>query len=613
MKNLIKNSEDKGQKSNFLGLNTQNKLIIFGSLLSSVLIIITAWFVIDNTQKTILQSYHNFGLMLTKTLAVQGADILTESPYDLGYRKLKTHTDLIARDNKDISYVIFRDNQGNIIYSNKSTFLGEEEKNNKIIEISQPLVSKIANTEQVIGSIQLGLTGNTMNVVGKATRNLMILIFTVAWLLSIAAVLINTLLITRQITLLVEGVKKISTGQFGYKLTSKDLWGEVKQLFEAFNDMSGRLRQYEEKNVDQLTYERNKLEAVLMSIANGVIVCDNFDNIILVNNSAMKMLNLKVQELVNSCISNYCDSNGGLCFQSQIRKFKETPLDDIESKPLEVLINIDSKTYKTFISPIYTLNREYLGYIIVMHDITKEAEIDNLKNSFISNVSHELRTPVTVLRSYIDTLHNYGEEFDEPTKKEFIGIINQESDRLNKLVNDILDFSRLESPNVELEKTESDIGPIIELTIRSMKVLAEDKKLSFSIIIEPNLPKVNINPESIERVLRNLLSNAIKYSNAGGRIKVVAELDRTGNNLQVSVEDCGIGIPKEHLAKIFDRFYRVETKAHTIKGTGLGLHLVKIAIEKHHKGKVFVESSVGEGSTFGFMIPLKAVEAEKVD
>ena len=138
-----------------------------------------------------------------------------------------------------------------------------------------------------------------------------------------------------------------------------------------------------------------------------------------------------------------------------------------------------------------------------------------------------------------------------------------------------------------------------------MKVLAEEKAIKFSIIIEPNLPKIMMNTESIERVLRNLLSNAIKYSHQEGRIKIRAEIDRTGNYLQVSVEDNGIGIASEHIDKIFDRFYRVETETHAIKGTGLGLHLVKITIEKHHNGKVFVESKIAEGSTFGFLIPLE--------
>lgn len=606
--NKVKN--DTG-KSALLSLNTQSKLIIFGSLLSSVLVVVTAWIIIDNTQKTICTSYNNFGLMLAKTLAVEGVDLISSNPEQQEYGRFKMHANLVVKNNKDIAYIIFRDIKGNIVYSTKNNEYSNEneDKFSNVIEVSQPVTTENNSNIQVIGSVQLGLTGNTMNIVGKATRNLMIVIFTVAWILSIAAVLINTLLITRQIKLLVDGVRRVSTGEFGYKITSKDLWGEIKQLFEAFNDLSVRLRQYEEKNIDQLTYEKNKLEAVLMSIANGVVVCDNYDKIILVNNTALKMLEASAKELISTKIIDYYDTNGEACFQEDINRFKDTPLEEIEVKPLEFQIKANNKIVKIIVSPIFDPRQDYLGYILILHDITQEAEINRMKNSFISNVSHELRTPVTVLRSYIDTLCNYGNEFDEKTKQEFLAIMNQEADRLNRTVNDILDFSRLESPNVELEKTLCDIEPIIEVTLKSMKVLAEEKKLSFAVIIEPDLPEVPVNPESIERVLKNLFSNAIKYSHSGGRIKIRAEIDRTGSYLQISVEDNGIGIPEEHLGKIFDRFYRVETKIHTIKGTGLGLHLVKIAIEKHHNGQVFVESKVNEGSTFGFRIPLQLEES----
>ncbi|MFH0702043.1 MAG: ATP-binding protein [bacterium] len=614
MSNFFKNiTDDKENKPFFLGLSTQNKLIIIGSLLSSILIILTAWFVISNIQKKMIESYHNFGLMLAETLAVQGIDIAS-TPEKQRSTKFKIYTDLVIKNNKDILYIIFRDANGKVLYANKNSenYLTNEQNLSKTIEVSQPIVIETKGVKQVIGSVQLGFTGYSMNIIGKTTRDLIIAIFTITWILSIIAVLVNTLLITRQITLLVEGVKRVSTGEFGYKIFAKDLWGEIKQLFNAFNEMSAKLRQYEEKNIDQLTYERNKLEAVLMSIANGVVVCDNYDKIILVNNASLKMIKTSAKDIINTNILDYYDCNGELCFKEEITRFKNIPLEEIEAKPLQFRIKINNRIINTITSPIFTIYQEYIGYILILHDITKEAEIERMKNTFISNVSHELRTPVTVLRSYIDTLYNYGNEFDEKTKNEFIGVMNQEADRLNKMVNDILDFSRLESPNVELEKASSDIGPIIELTIKSMKVLAEEKNLLFSIIIEPNLPKIMINPESIERVLKNLLSNAIKFSHKGGRVKIRAEIDRTGNYLQVSVEDNGIGINEEHLSKIFDRFYRVENKIHTIKGTGLGLHLIKITIEKHHKGHVFVESKLNEGSSFGFRIPLKSTEAIKI-
>jgi len=607
MGDLEKNNEN--NISGLFNLSTQNKLIILGWLLSSVLIFVTAWFVIGNTQKKIFESYYNFGLMISKTLSVYSVDLISGIPEEEISNKLEKHARSIIKGNQDISYIVFRDADGDILYSNKNTAADSENiKLSKKIEISTPMVSDINGNKKVIGNVQLGLTGKTMDMVGKTTRDSMIIIFTVAWIVSIFAVLINTLLITRQVTLLLDGVKRISTGEFGYTLASKDLWGEIKQLFEAFNDMSARLRKYEEKNIDQLTYERNKLEAVLMSIANGVVVCDNYDQVILVNNAALKMLDMSTREIINSKIQNYCDSNGKLCLHNVIEKFKDTPLEEIEAKPLESQLEVDNKIIQAIISPIFTLNQDYLGYIIVMHDITKEAEIDKMKSCFISNVSHELRTPVTVLRSYIDTLYNFGSDFDEKTRNEFLETINNEADRLNKMVNDVLDFSRLESPNVKLDKIPADIAPIIELTVESMRVIAEEKNVSFSIIIEPNLPKVFLNTESIERAMKNLLSNAIKYSHTGGKIKIRAEIDRSGKYLEVSVEDNGTGIPQEHLAKIFDRFYRVENNTHTIKGTGLGLHLVKVSIEKHHAGEVFVNSKLNEGSTFGFRLPVNPSE-----
>jgi two-component system sensor histidine kinase NblS len=573
--------------------------MLLGLVTSSVLIILVAAFVIHTTQKRIFDSYYKLGLMMTKTLAVQAIDekAVDGAQYDL----IKTNAQSLTENHEDIGSVTFTDKNGKTIFSSQKE--GNIKESN--LSFSSPVVvERPDGSRQTIGSIELGLNGKTLNNVKNTTKSSMIIIFIVAWGISVFAVMVNTMLLTRQITFLVDGVSRISSGDFGYTVNTKDLWGDIKLLFDSFNDMSSRLRQYDEKNIDKLTMERNKLEAVLMSIVNGVVVCDKFDKVMLFNNSALKILGLDAQTIMNSKIQDYYDTDGELCFKDQIEQFKNTPLEILETEQLEFQIKIDDKVFKTVISPMFNLNQEYMGYIIVLHDMTKEAEIDQMKNNFISNVSHELRTPVTVLRSYIDTLYNYGSDFNMETQKEFIGILNQEITRLNTMVNDILDFSRLESPNVKLEKGFANIAPIIELVVSSVDIIAKEKDLTFSVIIEPNLPKAYINSESIERAIKNLLSNAIKYSHKGGRVKVRAEVDKSGKNIEVSVEDNGIGIGSEHLPKIFDRFYRVENATHTIKGTGIGLHLVKIAIEKHHNGHVFVESQENEGSTFGFRLPI---------
>ena len=180
------------------------------------------------------------------------------------------------------------------------------------------------------------------------------------------------------------------------------------------------------------------------------------------------------------------------------------------------------------------------------------------------------------------------------------------------MVNDILDFSRIESGNVCLKKEYSNINNLIEQNINSIKILAEEKNIKIEFIPYTDMPLVPINIESMDRVIRNLLSNAIKYSCEGKNISVKTGISEDKNNIWYSIQDQGIGIAKEHLDKIFDRFYRVENATHTIKGTGLGLHLVKITVEKHHNGKVTVESKENEGSTFTVTLPLNINENELV-
>jgi len=587
---------------NKLSLTTQNRLILLGLVSSTLLIIVIAVLASINIQSKLNEGYQNFGKIISKTLAVESTDLIKDIPEFEKYDKLKNHSQTILNSNDDIAFIEFTDNRGNVIYSSKDDFSHQAESSK--ISVSSPMMVRKNGKSSSIGSVMVGLSGNIINQISSTTRASLLFVFVVAWVVFAVVILLNTYLITRELRILHHGVRKISTGEFGYKIEGKGVSNDVKELFDAFNDMSNRLHLYEEQNVEQLTLEKNKLEGILMSIANGVVVCDNFDNVVLVNNQAQKLLEVNDNEILNTKIQLYCDSNGELCFKEKIEQFKDTPLDIMETKPLDFNIEVDKRVIKAVISPMFSRSKDYVGYIIVLIDVTKETEMDKIRGHFISNVSHELRTPVTVLRSYIDTLFNFGDEFDFNTQKEFIGVMNKEIIRLNRLVNDILDFSRLESTNVKLEKKSSNVVMLIENCVNSMQVLAQEHNLTFSIMKEPDLPNVMLNEDSIERAIKNLISNAIKYSNNGGRIKVRAERARIGEFVEVSIEDQGSGIAEEYQSRIFDRFFRIENDTHTIKGTGLGLHLVKIAIEKHHHGQVFVQSKLSEGSTFGFRLPI---------
>ena len=593
---------------NGLFKTTQNRLIVFGLLSTTIVMVCLTCFAVSKIHKNLDVGYKNFGQIISKTLAIESVEITKDIPELSKYDTLRSHSLSILGSNDDIAFIEFKAQDGKTIYTSKEDYANRA--NHAKIVVSSPMQLKNGIESKNVGSVIVGLSGTIISAITDTTTTSLIMVFALTWGLIVLVMLAQTILSTKELKVLQDGVKKISSGAFGVKVESQGMTKEVKQLFDAFNDMSTKLHQFEEQNIGQLTLEKNKLEAVLACIANGVVVCDNYDNVILVNEHAQQLLDVKPSEILKTKIQQYCDTNGELCFKDRIEQFKDTPLDVMEQRPLAFNIEVNQRVIKAVMSPMFSVNRDYVGYIIVLIDVTKEMEMDNLRSHFISNVSHELRTPVTVLRSYIDTLYNYGNDFDFNTQKEFIGVMNQEIIRLNRMVNDILDFSRYESQNVKLEKTKQDIMPVIEDVVDEMKVLASEHNLTISVMKEPDLPEIPFNKDSIRRVIANIVSNAIKYSPDGKRIKIRAERARVGDYVEVSVEDQGQGIAPEYLDKVFDRFFRVENNTHTIKGTGLGLHLVKISVEKHHQGQVFVQSKVGEGSTFGFRLPINPPKVE---
>ena len=582
-----------------LSFTTQNRLIIFGLVLSTLLIMAIALFTTVNIQKNLNAGYQNFGQIISKTLAIESADMISNAKGAQVQNVLKSHSNLILKSNKDILFIEFIDNKGNTIYKAQSKPAKVSKKPD--IAVSSPMIS--AQNGENYGSVSIGLSGSIIDKLSSTTRASLLFVFTIVWLVFAFVVLINTYLITRELKILRDGVKRISSGEFGYKIEGKDVSQEVQELFNAFNDMSNKLHLYEESNIEQLTLERNKLQAVLMSIANGVIVCDNNDTVTLINDHAKSLLELQEDQLLNSNIKNYVDSDGNFCFNEKIDEYKKLSQEERLSKPVIFNIKLDDKTLKSIISPMYTQNHEYVGYIIVMIDITREAEMDVMKSQFISNVSHELRTPVTVLRSYIDTLYECGEDFDYNSQKEFIGTIHSEIIRLQNMVNDILDFSRLDS-NAKIEKTENDISQLVDCCISEVQPLLKEHNLKIEVEKDENIPQIYCNYDSIARALTNYLSNAIKYAPQNSTIKVKLSEEPENNQVVLTVRDEGIGIAPEYQKKVFERFYRIENKTHSVKGTGLGLHLVKTTIEKHHNGHVFVNSQPDHGATFGFTLPI---------
>jgi two-component system, OmpR family, sensor histidine kinase NblS len=258
------------------------------------------------------------------------------------------------------------------------------------------------------------------------------------------------------------------------------------------------------------------------------------------------------------------------------------------------------------------------GIAMTVQDITREAELNEAKSQFISNVSHELRTPLFNIKSFIETLYEYGDELEPEQRQEFLETANRETDRLTRLVNDVLDLTRLESSRT-FTLDALDLSPAIEQTLRTYQLNAKDKDIELVQDIEADLPLVMGGYDLIVQVLANLVGNAMKFTLSGGRIAIRAyltdEFDRDSQAQQVRVEiaDTGIGIEPDAQISIFERFFRVENQVHTLEGTGLGLSIVRNIVQEKHRSKVHLVSEVGIGTTFWFDLNVYQEEPLKDD
>jgi len=246
----------------------------------------------------------------------------------------------------------------------------------------------------------------------------------------------------------------------------------------------------------------------------------------------------------------------------------------------------------------------------VLHDITRDREAARMKNDFVSHVSHELKTPLASISAYAEMLAD-GEAKDEQTLQQFCSVIQSQAQRLTRLIDDILNISRIESGLTKVKKENNSVALIIRDAAEMMTSYAQEKNITLNTQAPILYDQAYIDRDMISQVVINLLSNAVKYTPSGGSVTVRSEVNELENRIVVTVTDTGVGIPAEALEHLFGKFYRVEANNKYAKGTGLGLNLVKQIVETVHGGKVFVTSTPGKGSTFGFELPLAAAQNVK--
>ncbi len=260
---------------------------------------------------------------------------------------------------------------------------------------------------------------------------------------------------------------------------------------------------------------------------------------------------------------------------------------------------------------VITKHGRYLGRLYVFRDVTHEREVDRMKTQFVSMVSHELRTPLTSIKGFTEMIldEDFGEINEE--QREFLGIVESNADRLISLVNDLLDISRIESGRVQLKRELVDVEEMITIVVATLEHLIAEKAQALEVVVEQDLPPVELDRDRIVQVLTNLLSNAYKYTQTGGHIRLSAE--RADGALYFAVADNGFGISEQDQEKLFTRFFRVDSElTREIGGTGLGLNIVKTIIEMHG-GEVSLNSELGAGSTFAFTIPLTDEDKQPSD
>ena len=471
------------------------------------------------------------------------------------------------------------------------------------------IVVPMRKNNQNLGACWVGLDDTSFSIFGtpNETKVFLFSIFGLVWFLGALCLAVNYSMINRPLKALSSGASQIAAGRFGHQIASQSAGREIDQVVSAFNYMSKRLQQYDKQNLDSLMAERNKfisernkLELVLMSIADGVVVCDRDNKVQIINAAATQLFDKEAKDLIGKPLVFCTEGPDRPQICQVIQAFTDT-VSPGRLGPVMQQLNIGERVIRLHIAPIQ-LKGEFLGSVMIMHDITQQAELERMKNEFISNVSHELRTPITSIKSYVDTIVTHGDKLEPDIYKEFMQIIDSEADRLMNLVNEVLELSKLEEADKELEMDDMDVCPAAEYTIRALNMMAKDKGIELVFAADNVVPLVHINRESIERAIINLINNAIKYTPNGGQVEVSIRSFPETKELKVAVKDNGIGIPDECIESIFERFFRVEKKVHTIKGTGLGLTIVKNIVEKHG-GRVGVESELGLGSTFYFFLP----------
>lgn len=391
--------------------------------------------------------------------------------------------------------------------------------------------------------------------------------------------------INRPITAMKEGAVRFAAGDLDHRLAVPDS-EEIGGLAEALNSMAAQL----DDRISTITSQKNELEVILSSMIEAVVAVDNDGRITRINTAAEKFFGVEGRAVQGMRLAEAIRN-------SKLNRFAEDTLEATE--PVErdiVFIGSPDRYIQAHGTTLQDARGNKTGALLALHDVTRLKALENVRRDFVANASHELKTPLTTIKGFLETLKD-GALDDPKSAQRFLDIIIRNTDRLTSMTEDILSLSRIERQQEQgeilLERAE--LRPLMESAIKACEKKAREKRISVEMTCDDRLI-AHMKPSLLEQAIINLVDNAIKYSGPG--TTVIVRADKNGNNVSLSVEDQGRGIEKEHLERIFERFYRVDkARSRREGGTGLGLAIVK-HIVKAHRGTIEVESEPGIGSTF---------------
>jgi len=399
--------------------------------------------------------------------------------------------------------------------------------------------------------------------------------------------------IVKPLETVTETAEKISEGDLTQRIPVRKYNSEIEKLARMFNYMADEL----EDKVTEISQEKNRIEAILESMVDGVIAVDKDGEITLINPAASRIFNIEAEKIEGKDLLT-------TLFSHRIEMYLQRAFDTKKSIKREIKYkNPEQKIIQATFIPLLDEEDKITGGVIVLTDITELRKLETVRNDFVANVSHELRTPLTSIVGYLDTLLESDVE-DPEIRNKFLKIIKEEADRLSILIKDLLNLSEIESHTFDLKP--GSFKNVLNKVIKLMEKNAEKKEIELQFEIADDLSPVYMVREQIKQVLINLFDNAIKYTPRAGKIKITVR--QVDDKVYFSIKDNGMGIPQADQERIFERFYRVDkARSRAFGGTGIGLSIVRNII-KQHGSEIQVKSREGEGSEFYFY--LNTVESQ---